>query len=83
MIVMIKQISSDGEQTFIHRGLEKLARPAKVLGVTALSGLAGYATAKGFDAFVMPVEPSKVYEVVSTAGAALIGGFVAAEAIER
>ena len=70
------------EDSIILRSLEALARPAKVLGVTALSGLTGYAAAKGFETFVMPVEPNEVYEVAISAGAALLSGFIAAETID-
>lgn len=67
----------------VRRNFEALARPAKILGITVLSALTGYATAKGFQTYIMPVEPSEAYEAAVTVVSALLGGFVAAEAIDR
>jgi hypothetical protein len=80
---MSREVVATQEPSFIRRGLEALVRPAKILGITALSGAAGYATARGIDAFVIPVEPLEVFEVAVTGASALMGMFVATETIDN
>jgi hypothetical protein len=72
------------EDSMLQRGMNALARPAKVAGVAALSGLVGYATAKGIDTFLVPIHSAgvrNVYETAVVLSGAFLGGTVSSQAI--
>ena len=55
---------------------------SKVIGGTLLGGVAGLMAAKGFDHFVMNVEPGAVFEGAVAGAGALLAGFITAETTE-
>lgn len=65
-----------------HSVMEAVKRPAKIVGATVLSGIAGYAAAKGVESFLIPVDPSEVFEATVVLGSAALGGFITTEAVE-
>lgn len=54
-------------------------KAAKVIGGSVLGAGAGLLAAKGFDAYVLDVEPGLVFEGAVTAASAALCGFFAAE----
>lgn len=77
MLNMNVEIERFNEKRRIPEGVKHVA---KSLGGAALSGLAGYAAAKGIETFITDIRPEEVFEGVVVVGSAVLGGFVTAEA---
>lgn len=73
----MEKVESQRKYEDLIVGLEK---GAKVLGAAALSGAAGYATAKGIE-IILPIQEEHFFEGVVVGAYTVLGGFVAFEAI--
>ncbi len=78
---MSNEKSVENEHGVLRRSFEALPRAAKVLGITALGGLVGYASMKGIDAILIPSNiDSQILttaEIANTLYVGIMAGLVA------